>query len=241
MRGIGEQQHDAERGEREEEHDRRRRRDRRTEQRQRHLAERARPRCAEHPRRVGAVRIEVRPEAADRAHDHRDVEEHLGDQHRRDAALPARETRARRRAGTARGTRSRPRRSAGRTARSRTRGTAGAPGTRSGATTYAAGSPTASVSAVATTACQSVNHATCRSPASASTSCERAGRQRPADDRRDRPYEEHAEEAERDHGAHRAPRGDRRVIAAPASPQHDPRPLVDPLVAVRSDRRRAHA
>ena len=96
VRRVGEQQHHAERGEREQEHDRRGRRDRRAEQRQRDLAERARPRRAEHARRVGAARVELRPEAADRAHDHRDVEEHLRDEQRADAALPAEERRARR-------------------------------------------------------------------------------------------------------------------------------------------------
>ena len=51
----------------------------------------ARPRRAEHARRLLAPRVEVRPEPADRPHDHGEVEEDVRDEHRRDAPLPVQE------------------------------------------------------------------------------------------------------------------------------------------------------
>ena len=58
-----------------------------TQRGKRHRTERTPPARAEHPRGFFLVRVEMRPEAADRPHDDRVVEEHVRDQDRPDGLV----------------------------------------------------------------------------------------------------------------------------------------------------------
>ena len=73
-----EHEHHAERGHAEQEDDRRGRHDRVGERRERGLAERAQRRRARYPGDVDERRVEVRPSGTDDAHDHSEVEPHVG-------------------------------------------------------------------------------------------------------------------------------------------------------------------
>ena len=89
-RGVAlaaEHEHDTERREREEEHDRRRRRDGGAEQWPRDLAQRLPPRRAQGASGLIERRVEVRPQAADRSHDDRVVEERVRQQDRPDRSV----------------------------------------------------------------------------------------------------------------------------------------------------------
>jgi hypothetical protein len=79
---TAEDEDDAERREGEEEHDRARGRDGRSQRRQRDGLERAPLAGSEDARRLLLVRIEMRPEPAHGADDHRVVEEHVRDENR---------------------------------------------------------------------------------------------------------------------------------------------------------------
>ena len=92
-------------------------RDRGAQRGKRHRAERAPPAGAEHPCRLFLVRVEVRPQATDRAHDDRVVEEHVGDQDRPDGLVESEVAERTAGAEERRRTRCRRPRSAARTAR----------------------------------------------------------------------------------------------------------------------------
>ena len=135
----------------------------------------------------------------------------------------------------------RPPLSAGRTARSRRRGTASArelvPGDDVGGR-----EPDDQGERVARTACQNVNHATWRSAASAITSCSApAVSERPmiaaTGHKKNTPRKPSGITTRNTRQTARS--GTRRARMLGTSTQHDPRPLVDPLVAMRPDGRRA--
>ena len=92
--GRAQQQHDAERGEREQEHDRGGGQDRRPEERPGRLAERSPGRGAQHPCRLLRAWVEMRPEPAHQPDDDRDVVEDGGEDDRRDRRAVQAELRA---------------------------------------------------------------------------------------------------------------------------------------------------